>query len=482
MVSLNKLLLLKKITYQNPNMMRILMLLLCLLSCCPTLMGQFGSQQVISVEMNGTKAVFADDIDGDGDYDIVATSEFDDKVSWFENLDGQGNFGEEKIISQSLHAAYEVYVAKIDNDAYLDIAIAAKGHNAQDGKIYWIKNLDGLGSFGEPQIISSLVQGPLAVVVADLNGDGFLDVVASSFVDNKVAWYKNIDGMGTFGGQEIIHNQAFSVRDVVVADLDGDGDNDVVAAAAGSDEVLWYQNLDGLGNFSSKKIVSNEVNGVLNVSVFDIDSDGYLDILASSPSDSKLVWFKNVDGEGNFGNEQIIASNLLGVRGISPADIDNDGDLDVFFVYTNTNPNGAIAWSENIDGIGTFNKPIIISELLIGAVNTFSNDLDNDGDLDVISASSIDDKIAWYENLTILNVADLEALGIKIYPNPAKEVLIIESPIVLKKVTLFSVLGNKLLEATKDLNEISLISLPSGMLLVELETEKGTIIEKILKE
>lgn len=462
--------------------MRFYLILLLLCLCRQILLGQFGPQQIISTNVDGTKDVFTADIDSDGDLDIISTAEFDDKVSWFENIDGLGVFGPEQIINETLHAAYGIYVSDIDNDSFLDIIIAAKGHNANDGKVYWIKNLDGLGNFGEPQIISTLVQGPLSVFVADIDGDNNLDVVSASFADNKVAWYQNIDGLGNFGPQQVIDNQALSVRQVFVADLDGDTDMDVIAAAAAADEVIWYENTDGLGTYGVPQILTNTANGVISVYATDIDGDEDLDILAASPSDNEVIWFENTNGQASFGPKQILAVNLQVVRDVKATDIDNDGDMDVLFAYVTTNPNGAIAWAENLNGVGTFGKPQVISSDLVFAVMAYPCDLDNDGDQDVISVSSGDDKVAWYENLTILGNHDFKSLGIKIYPNPVNELLVIESPIPLQNVTIYNVLGIKLLEISENLNEIPMANLPNGLLLLEVTTEKGTFVEKVVKE
>ena len=143
---------------------------------------------------------------------------------------------------------------------------------------------------------------------------------------------------------------------------------------------------------------------------------------------------------------------------------------------------GKIAWHKNLDGQGNFGPQQIIINTLLGANCVFVNEIDNDGDMDVISSSQNDDTIAWYENLTILSTDTFLIPGLKVYPNPAKEVLIIESPVALQKVIIFSLLGKKLLEVTERFNEVSIATLPSGLLLVEIQTEKGKVIEKIMKE
>ena len=64
---------------------------------------------------------------------------------------------------------------------------------------------------------------------------------------NRIAWYENLDGAGSFGAQRIITNSAMSVASIEVGDMDGDGDVDVVAAQYDNDTVAWYENQDGKG-------------------------------------------------------------------------------------------------------------------------------------------------------------------------------------------------------------------------------------------
>ena len=60
--------------------------------------------------------IIVEDLDGDDDLDIAYTDDFGDKVAWHENLDGQGNFGNEQIISTDFNAPYGIAAADIDQD------------------------------------------------------------------------------------------------------------------------------------------------------------------------------------------------------------------------------------------------------------------------------------------------------------------------------------------------------------------------------
>ena len=68
-----------------------------------------------------------------------------------------------------------------------------------------------------------------------LNGDtwfdGNPDLLSASELDDTIAWYENTDGAGSFGSQQVISTAADSARSVFAADVDGDGDLDVLSAS-----------------------------------------------------------------------------------------------------------------------------------------------------------------------------------------------------------------------------------------------------------
>src|SRR5690606_14279760 len=111
----------------------------------------------------------------------------------------------------------------------------------------------------------------------------------------------------------------------------------------------------------------------------------------------KIAWYKNLGG-GVFGSQQIIiigTANVYDPTSVFAIDLDNDGNIDVLSA---SNLDNKIAWYKNLGG-GVFGSQQIISTNANNPQSLFSIDLDNDGNNDVLSASEDDNKIAWYKNL-----------------------------------------------------------------------------------
>ena len=101
----------------------------------------------------------------------------------------QNIFSQEKIIDHTqLIDPIATISADIDNDKDLDILVAS----AADNKIAWYQNLDGKGNFGDQIILSSNMIDARVVVAVDLDRDKDIDVIAGSFKDGKIAWFENV--------------------------------------------------------------------------------------------------------------------------------------------------------------------------------------------------------------------------------------------------------------------------------------------------
>ncbi len=357
----------------------------------------FEDHQILGMENAtfGANSAKPSDIDGDGDFDIVISAEGEDKVSWYENLDGLGTFGSQHIISLTTLKVKDVFSIDIDDDGDMDVLSASE----VDGVIAWFENLDGLGTFGDKIIITDTFDGASSVFSADIDGDGDSDVIGASRDDDSIAWYENVDGQGNFVLGQVLTIAANWASDVEAGDIDGDGDMDIIAASSLDNTIGWYENIDGVGTFGAEQILSSDINAATSVHLADIDGDNDLDVLAFSYTDSTIGWFENTDGLGGFGNFQIISNTLIYVASVFAADIDGDNDLDV--ISGGDQGNGDVFWYENLDGNGTFGteRLVNIDENALFPSSVYAEDLDGDGDNEIIYTAENDGTITYHRNL-----------------------------------------------------------------------------------
>ncbi|WP_410005676.1 FG-GAP repeat domain-containing protein [Aequorivita nionensis] len=279
---------------------------------------------------NGANSVFAADLDGDGDMDMISASTNDDKIAWYKNIDGLGAFGPQQIISETALGAYSVFATDIDGDGDMDILAASYF----DDTIGWFAN-NGQGTFGSRQIISTLADGASSVYANDADGDGDMDVFSASATDDKIAWYENTNGQGNFGAQQVISTNFDYPLEVVAGDIDGDGDMDILSGSRyNNSRVAWFKNTNGQGNFVFQQELTTDISYCRAATLADMDGDGDLDIVATSWTfgSHRVIWFENTNGQGNFNNTPNtvgLLTNNANPETLYAKDFDNDGDLDI---------------------------------------------------------------------------------------------------------------------------------------------------------
>ena len=120
-----------------------------------------------------------------------------------------------------------------------------------------------------------------------------------------------------------------------------------------------------------------------------------MDVLSASANDDKIAWYENDGAADPSFTARTITTSADFARSVYAADIDNDGDMDVLSASFNDNK---IAWYENNGATDPSFTPQTITTSASGAISVYAADVDNDGDMDVLSASYNHDKITWYEN------------------------------------------------------------------------------------
>lgn len=369
-------------------------------------LGNFGGEQIISSILTGPRFIHIVDLGNDGDLDIVAISTFTDECFWFENL-GNGNFLDQQAIFSDINGPISVNASDINSDEDIDIISTCMDN------IAWQEN-DGTNNFGPLQVINTNANYPMSIHLDDLDNDGFEDVLVASNHDNKLSWYKNLKD-GTFSTQQIITTDAEGARYTYASDLDNDGDMDALLASGDDGKIAWYEN-DGTGTFGTRQIISPNAYGATCIHACDLDGDGLQDVLSASSDINRVAWFKNM-GNGDFSSIHPITQTAQEVRSVYAEDLDSDGDLDVLSASFG---NGIIAWYEN-DGTGTFGSLQVI-DTIIHPHSIYASDIDLDGDIDVLPTSYDGfTNLEWYINDGNGNFNEKQIIGSNLnFPTSAK--------------------------------------------------------------
>jgi hypothetical protein len=306
------------------------------------------------------------DIDGDGDKDLVASQAYGD-VRLYRNdscgtelrfVDITSDAGLGGNIS---HEQTHVALADIDRDGDLDI-YATEGWPSGNGGVLYRNDTDATGiHFKNVAAASGIVAPPACrtILFVDFDGDGDADLFLGSHSStNKNKFYLNQGDSNNDGVPDFIDvtekaglNYYAYDNGGTAGDIDNDGDMDIAQAVGESQPIRIFENVgdsngDGIVDFIDRSYQSGipAVYSHHGVGLGDMDNDGDLDLADASWWNSPLQIYSN-DGDGTFTNittQSGIGSLTYGVRTLF-ADIDNDGDLDLWMnkLFMNNTNNGA---------------------------------------------------------------------------------------------------------------------------------------------
>ncbi len=305
----------------------------------------------------------------------------------------------------------DLTLVDLDRDGWLDV-VAADGRLS---RVVWLRQT-ARGVYAE-QVIGGAIAGPAHVEAEDIDRDGDLDVLVAGMgiiMPNNdkigsVVVLEN-DGHGAFANRVLIANIA-RVTSVSAGDLDGGGGLDLSVGQFGYNEgeVRWMENL---GGWSFKSHILLDLSGTIHAPVADIDADGDLDVVALVSQDWEEVYAFDNTGDRRLTARVLHGSTNkdYGSSGLTVADVDGDADPDLLwsngdgFDYASpgARPWHGLQWLEN-DGRGRFSFHRIGD--FPGAYSPVATDLDADGDLDVVAVSGFNEwsrleaaSLMWFEN------------------------------------------------------------------------------------
>ena len=210
----------------------------------------------------------------------------------------------------------------------------------------------------------------------DIDQDGDLDIVlANEFQPNSIL-INNGKGMFTDESEQRLPHVIHDSEDVAMADFNGDGLVDLVFCSE-DDKVHEYYLNKGKGFFevAPYKLPDSEANAVITL---DLNNDKKPDLVLGNNGQNTVLINKG-DGTFNIENNRIPNANKV-TQDVAAADIDNDGDLDLF----EANEDGNTLLSNNGKGFFTdISKTHLPNDLNIESRKASFADVDNDGDLDL---------------------------------------------------------------------------------------------------
>ena len=403
--------------------------------------GQFGPVNEFAEGIVHSNYVQTDDLDGDGLPDpMYWPFTYAKGTLFWRASQGGGSLSGPDFLAIGIRDSYSFAIADFDQDGFDDIAVPSYGADA----IVWYRYENG--HFAPPKLLAWKYNlNPTKVAVADMNGDGFPDIVAQSTISptsaTYIGWYAN-NGDGSFTPQPSVIANSLEIKDLKMADVDNDGDWDILWVNRSFNQnpdgsLNWIENLGNGVLAASKVIASNLVlpqevvaikydelnppviflfkkgpgaiqrfeylgngqflpgnfNGFsfgLWAEALDVNQDGLDDLVAvdwTAPVFRLTLWINL--GNGFFGPQQDL--DISNTEWYDPAlgDINLDGIPDLVVGTRNTE----VQWFQGLGG-GNFAAPQLIPNSTVAAFSVLLPDLDKDGDLDLIAL-----KNGYYANL-----------------------------------------------------------------------------------
>jgi len=309
----------------------------------------------------------------------------------------------------------KVEVADVDGDGQIDI-LAANGGNystagtAEAARVW--KNLANWAQGGShcSDISAEAVAGftglSRTIKAADVDGDGDLDILTGGAYQTQLALFVR-DATSWRDASAQLPQQATSIGDAEFGDVDDDGDLDIVLADWGATSptatnyaggrTRLYLN-DGTGRFTeatATQMPALLVKWSWDLELADVDGDFDLDVLVSCKLCTTSYLFRN-DGAGHFTDDPNALPHYSNNYEFEPMDIDNDGDLDLITI--NDGPNVTEHIFINSGG-GMFTDET--SSRLAGSANPANADdnvavwldYDSDGDPDLLIGTLGNDRL-----------------------------------------------------------------------------------------
>lgn len=458
------------------------------LALSTSIFGQTTFAPLVNIDPNTGEEPYeieSGDLDGDGAIDLVMAT-FDaagslDIIKWYKN-DGLGNFVIQPTITTSITFIDGLEVADIDGQFGEDIIVSSQNQNKV---VYFLS--DGAGGFGLETTIDSSIFAPGEVKAGDINLDGNIDIVVPTFSEFKTVWYEG-DGTGGFSAEQTVQIDIDDIDTpyfVDLADYDDDGDLDALIGIynfPGPQRIEIYYNQyiesgsTAVSWIKDTQTVDNTLSRIINIVFGDVNNDGQLDVISTDITSGEVTWYNKIKNGTStptvISDASIIANPALA----HVIDIDGDTMNDVI-VTDFSSGDDAIIWFKGNSNANPDATPTTITDNNFQMVDIAVADFDDDMDNDIASVGNFSDTVFWLaNNLFTLSLVSETIEGLKIYPNPATNVLNISTNRnEVLNVTIVDVVGKEVLnESIQSSAKLDVSQLQNGLYIIKFEGSDTT--------
>ncbi len=167
-----------------------------------------------------------------------------------------------------------------------------------------------------------------SVRAADVDGDGMVDISGCAWTDGELVVWTN-DGQGVSWTRQSVATGLSECHWIDVADLNGDGAADLMGAAADPGMVAVWLSDGGTPIAWTQQIIDGTYGGARSLVPADLDADGDVDLLGTALVDDNISWWRNDGGDPLVWTQEMLSDSLSGAHHADAWDMDLDGDLDI---------------------------------------------------------------------------------------------------------------------------------------------------------
>lgn len=400
-------------------------------------------------ERHGANSIQFQDLDGDNDKDLFFGDLFSKSVYFIRNNGTPSD--PQMVIADSSYphptpfysfgynsVRFCDYDGDGDSDLFISVLYPAQTwHN-----MVYYRNIGNkfnpIFEFVSNNFLSNVDVGSNSnIIFMDMDNDGKKDIFSGS-AEQRIVYFKNTGTTVSPAFNLITDSIPMQISPdnyymaPALADLDNDGDKDMILGSYITDSLWYYKNTGSASNFVFTKIAVGNTIGITGVgqssapAFVDINNDGDMDLFTGN-SAGKINYYENTGSASNF-NFVLISNFYFNIDAGSESiprfvDLDGDGDKDLLIGTLN----GTVSYYKNT-GTSTSANFVLETNNYAG-VKMYSNacpeftDIDTDGDIDMFIAN-IKGGIYYYENRDIIGISNIstevpsEFKLSQNYPNP----------------------------------------------------------------